>query len=53
LTQISKSKSLEEFKTYKLEFGHPVSIFSMGAEVMALPVMEFQDQGYKIRKVFA
>jgi hypothetical protein len=22
-------------------------------ETMALPVMEFQDQGYKIRKIFA
>ena len=23
------------------------------ARIMALPVMEFQDQGYKIRKIFA
>ena len=32
---------------YMLEF------FTIGTTYMALPVMEFQDQGYKIRKIFA
>ena len=29
------------------------SIFSLNLLIMALPLMKFQDQGYKIRKNFA
>ena len=38
---------------YKWDIFREVDPIELTTVIMALPVMEFQDQGYKIRKVFA
>ena len=49
LAKLKKQKSLTALTAQKAQISDLIG----GISNMALPVMEFQDQGYKIRKIFA
>jgi hypothetical protein len=51
----SKTRPVTFISTYKrnLKVGPNDPVLPTLIYIMALPVMEFQDQGYKIRNIFA